>query len=133
MTATDIKALVQRLRHRWSALTWEAADALEALQTEMKADRIICHNEYAERFAEAKARTEKAEAEVERLRDALMEIDQWGKAYPRKVFPEPDLAKARVLLERGGMTLDAISASSMRHVVKGVAKITRTALAGDKP
>jgi hypothetical protein len=34
MSDTDIKALIVRLRHRWSALTWEAADALEALQAE---------------------------------------------------------------------------------------------------
>jgi hypothetical protein len=52
----------------------------------------------------------------------------WSEAYPLTVFPEPDFIKARELLEAGGMTLDAISASSMRHVVEGVGKIAKEAL-----
>jgi hypothetical protein len=47
-------------------------------------------------------------------------------------FPEPDLKKARQLLEAGGMTLDAISAHCMRHVVKGVGKIAKQALGSEK-
>jgi hypothetical protein len=68
MTDTDIVALIERLRKVFHDLVdyvpelMRAADALEALQAQVKADRIICHNEYADRFAEAKARAEKAEA-----------------------------------------------------------------------
>lgn len=67
--------------------------------------------------------------EVARLTDALEQIDAWSRAYPLPVFPEPDLAKARALLEAGGMSLDSISASAMRHAVEGVGKIARDALA----
>ena len=57
-----------------------------------------------------------------------MRIVQWSEAYPLDVFPEPDFKRAHELLRAGGMTLDAISASNMRHVVEGVGKIARAAL-----
>ena len=60
--------------------------------------------------------------------DALERIESWSRAYPLSVFPEPDFRKAAELLRAGGMTLDAISASNMRHVVEGVGKIAREAL-----
>jgi hypothetical protein len=41
------------------------------------------------------------------------------------VFPEPDWAKAARVLKENGMTLDAISASNMRHVLDGVRRIIR--------
>ena len=55
--------------------------------------------------------------------EKLYRIQQWCEAYPLAVFPEPDFAKAAALLEAGGMTIDAISASNMRHVLKGIRKI----------
>lgn len=61
--------------------------------------------------------------ERDELRDRLGDICQWCEAYPLDIFPEPDLHKARQLLEAGGITLDAVSASAMRHVLKGVLKI----------
>jgi hypothetical protein len=65
---------------------------------------------------------------IETLGEALEKIDQWAHAYPLCVFPEPDFKKARELLEAGGITLDAVSASCMRRVILGVAEITRAAL-----
>ncbi len=65
---------------------------------------------------------------VETYEDALHRIEAWSRAYPLSVFPEPDFKKAHDLLQAGGMTLDAISASNMRHVVEGVGKIAREAL-----
>jgi hypothetical protein len=66
----------------------------------------------------------------EKLEEALQQIVKWSEAYPLTVFPEPDFKKARKVLEAAGMpyTLDAISASAMRHVVEGVGKIAREAL-----
>lgn len=55
--------------------------------------------------------------------DALEKLQSWADAYPLTVFPEPDFAKAHELLQAGGMTLDAISASNMRHVINGVRKL----------
>lgn len=66
---------------------------------------------------------------VETLGDGLRCIVQWSEAYPLDVFPEPDLKKAHAVLVAAGMTLDAISASNMRHVVEGVGQIAREALA----
>jgi len=65
---------------------------------------------------------------IERLEEALERIEQWSCAYPLTVFPEPDLKRARELLEAGGMTLDSISAHAMRHVVEGVGEIASRAL-----
>jgi hypothetical protein len=47
-------------------------------------------------------------------------LDNWLSAYPLDVFPEPDLKKARELLEAGGLTLDSVSADMARHVLKRV-------------
>ena len=78
-----------------------------------------------------RARVTKLDAEAERLREALERIGQWSWAYPLSVFPKPDLARARSLLEAGGMTLDSVSADAMRHVVEGVGAIARAVLAGE--
>lgn len=48
------------------------------------------------------------------LADAM---EQWSKAYPLSVFPEPDFAKADQVLKASGLSLSAISAANMRHVV----------------
>jgi hypothetical protein len=64
----------------------------------------------------------------ERMEDALRTIVAWTKAYPLNVFPEPDLVLVRQLLEAGGITLDAVSASAMRHVVEQVGRIAKEAL-----
>jgi hypothetical protein len=64
----------------------------------------------------------------DKMEDALRSIDNWSRAYPLKVFPEPDFAKAAELLKAGGMTLDSISASNMRHVISTVGQIARNGL-----
>jgi len=60
--------------------------------------------------------------------DKFREIDFWAKAYPLDVFPEPDFRRVRELLEAGGITLDSVSASNMRHVINGVANIVSETL-----
>jgi hypothetical protein len=64
-----------------------------------------------------------AEDELEDLRDRLRRIREWCDAYPLEVFPEPNLRRARMVLEDHGITLDSISAQAMRHVLNGVRKI----------
>ena len=66
---------------------------------------------------------------IDELEAALQRIQQWSEAYQLDIFPEPDWKKVRELLEAGGITLDSVSASNMRHVVEGVGKIAREALA----
>lgn len=65
---------------------------------------------------------------IDDLTEALQSISQWADAYPLPIFPEPDLAKAAKLLNDGGITLDAISAHCMRHVIAGVGAIAKKAL-----
>ena len=59
--------------------------------------------------------------------DKFHELDNWAKAYPLDVFPEPDWNKAKELL--GSNLLSCISASNMRHVINGVKDIVENALA----
>jgi len=56
--------------------------------------------------------------ENERLNDIQHEIDNWCKAYPIEVFPEPDFDKVRELLGPG--LLSGVSASCMRHITEGI-------------
>lgn len=71
------------------------------------------------------------EDENERLEEALERIQNWVNAYPLTVFPKPDLKKAHQVLKEAGMTLDAISADAMRHVLDGIKDIVEQALKGD--
>ena len=74
------------------------------------------------------AAIDKLDAENEQYREALEKIQAWAHAYPLSVFPKPDLKKAHKALKAAGMTLDAISADAMRHVLDGVIKIIEQAL-----
>lgn len=66
--------------------------------------------------------------ELARLREALGDLRQWCNAYPVAVFPEPDLKCVAEVLKDAGLTLDAVSASNFRHVLKRVREITDAAL-----
>lgn len=67
---------------------------------------------------------------IDKLETALERIDTWAKAYPLEVFPKPDLKKAAEVLKASGMTLDAISADAMRHVLDGIKEIVIEAMEG---
>lgn len=61
--------------------------------------------------------------EIERLRDVLTRILQWADAYPLDQFPEvqrQDWQRANALLAEKGISMSAMSASNMRHVLSGV-------------
>jgi len=64
-----------------------------------------------------------AAKQIEELTDKMHKIKTWCEAYPITIFPEPDFKKAHEILKQNGMTLDAISASNMRHVLSGIKKI----------
>src|SRR5574340_1240862 len=49
-------------------------------------------------------------------------VHEWSKAYPLHTFPEPDVDRVRAVLEGGGLTIDCVSASNMRHVVETLDK-----------
>lgn len=60
--------------------------------------------------------------------DALEILQEWADAYPISIFPEPDFEKAREALKSAGITLDAISASNMRHVINRVRELVKKGL-----
>jgi len=60
---------------------------------------------------------------AEAAEDKLRRIKTWCEAYPLDVFPEPDMNEARLALTFSGISLDAVSASNMRHVLKGIREI----------
>ena len=67
---------------------------------------------------------------VEQLETALQRIESWANAYPLKIFPEPDFKKVAEVLKAAGLSLDAVSASNMRHVIVRVKNIVTEALKG---
>lgn len=83
--------------------------------------------------AAAQARIQALEMVLHRMQDTLEQLQSWARAYPLDVFPEPDLAKAHELLQAGGITLDAVSAGAMRHVITQVQALVDRALAGGDP
>jgi hypothetical protein len=76
----------------------------------------------------ALAALEAANNRVEKLEAALEKLQQWSEAYPLDIFPEPNFADAVKALSRAGITLDAVSASNMRHVLMRVKEIADAAL-----
>ncbi len=62
------------------------------------------------------------------LENILKSLRTWVKYYPLEVFPEPDLKLAMEALNVVGITLDAVSASSMRHVLTQVTEMINKAL-----
>ena len=127
-----------------SSLYDQAADRIETLQAQNLRLSGMAHDlkkevaisdalliGEAEASLARLARAEAAEAERDRLREALEQIAQWSEAYPTEVFPEPDFARAAAALASSGMSIDAVSASNMRHATNGVGKIARAALKGE--
>lgn len=50
--------------------------------------------------------------------EIIKDIDSWAKAYPEKVFPEPDPDKVKAVCDSLEITLDSLSAMVLRGFVK---------------
>lgn len=99
---------------------------LDQLAIAQRMNRV--HSSLAKQLSRSMMENAKLHVRNTNLEEALQRIQQWSEAYPLAVFPEPDFKKAAELLQAGGITLDAVSASSMRHVIEGVGKIASEAL-----
>ena len=74
---------------------------------------------------------QRREDRIETLEEALQRIAKWSDASLRTIYDEPtpaELQKAREVLKASGMTIDALSAYSMRHALKGVGDIAKGVL-----
>ena len=61
---------------------------------------------------------------LDELEQKLEKIENWCKAYPLDMFPEPNMKYVREILQTySTVTIDEISASNMRHVLEGIKKI----------
>lgn len=98
----------------------------EAARDPSRWEGAATEDEWRSRLATQCEQTLAARAQCERMQEALERIVSWSEAYPLDIF-QPDLKKARELLEAGGISLDAVSAHCMRHVIDGVGKIAREA------
>ena len=96
-----------------------AQERVKELEADIKVYKFTSNN----LFEQKKAIVEIYEAKLEQVREPFRQINDWTKAYPIDISPEPDLQKAREVLEKNGMTLDSISAHAMRYVVNGIAEI----------
>jgi hypothetical protein len=87
----------------------------EGSSAEVEAKMYGAIKDYAQAVADERVRDALAG-----LRDEIAEFDHklvsWANAYPEDVFPKPDLAAVRAALEAAGLSLDCVSAHSMRHV-----------------
>jgi len=117
LARTSANALARVLARRQS----------EAARDPSRWEGAATEDEWRSRLATQCGQTLAARAQCERMQEALERIANWSEAYPLASFLEPDLKKARELLEAGGITLDAVSAHCMRHVIDGVGKIAREA------
>lgn len=71
-------------------------------------------------------------ARLDRMESALEQIQAWASAYPIEVFPEPNWAESAKVLKDAGLSLDAISAANMRHVITRVQEIADNAKRASK-
>lgn len=104
------------LAEKQQGLDNELAARIAALEAEVENLR----QSITEWAAEARQMKSERDAERQRAEQAegvLESLRAWALAYPVAVFPEPDFAKAHELLQAGDITLDAISASTMRHTL----------------
>ncbi len=62
----------------------------------------------------------------DQLIEKLFELEKWCDAYPVDIFPEltvDDFKKIHKILKKSDYTLDRITASNFRYVLKGVKRI----------
>lgn len=124
------QTLVERLRATVTMGLPDRQILLEAADEIARLQGLLAYGTDTDAYHKLRNENERQAVEIDRLELALHSIESWSRAYPLSVFPEPDLKKAAAVLKANEMTLDAISAHCMRHVVEGVGKIARAALAG---
>ncbi|MHC4194283.1 MAG: hypothetical protein ACYSP9_08960, partial [Planctomycetota bacterium] len=111
-----VKRLASQLR--------KACDLIDSLQEQLKQARDVAFR--------WQVRSQESKEQLAARDKALTKIQTWARAYPIDVFEKPNLKKAAEVLKANGMTLDAISADAMRHVLEGVKDIVEQALKGNE-
>ena len=110
----DVREIITNIMAAWDELV-----------AKNEQDKIAWRNDPLGEIEQVEAKNEKLEAEIETLQDKLDRIISWCNAIPLSVFPEPDFVLVRGAIEEEGITLDAITASNMRHIVDGIRDIAK--------
>lgn len=119
----------QDLIDEWSKGYYEGESKQAIISTQAQ-DRFLDDLKRKEKEHDVEVHKE-AVGQCELLEDKMDKIMNWINAYPLDVFPEPDMKKACAILKEHEMTLDAISASNMRHVLEGIRKLIDNEPSGD--
>jgi hypothetical protein len=115
---------LRRLKEEVAALSARLAE-VEAERDTWMADSAAAWDKCEER----RLLQEAAEVKLASAVEGLRRIQSWADAYPLTVFPEPDFKKSRDALAAAGISLDAVSASNMRHAITGAGEIARAIIA----
>lgn len=128
LTETDAR-LIASMRNNWS-------DALEEIEAQKKRiEQLETRLNIAVKIAPNRTKEDfdwNILDRIDQLETVLNRLRSWARAYPLDVFPEPDFIKVRELLAAGGITIDAVSASNMRHVIYEVQKMISKVLPEEK-
>jgi hypothetical protein len=126
--APDSEDVIERLRARITELeAWakEWHDTAETICLLAGVSQGLGADEMVVAFRDT---NDALRARVAALEAALEDFVKWSEAYPTSIFVEPDYAKAHALLQAGGMTLDALSAATLRLATQEMGKRARAAL-----
>ena len=142
----DDRKMVEELRRRGDAVSVRAADRFETYfrmdceAAEHVESVIVTRTDFSGdppyvgwkglglALNEALDERDKLGNQCDKQETALHRIEQWSQAYPLTIFRKPDYPAIHAALAAAGLTLDAVSADCMRHVVEGVGRIAREAL-----
>ncbi len=115
----DLRLLIGQITRSFVAADPATAELVTLRLLAQNADSVMETNRVmGERLLEQKAL-------LDRVAEVYEAIDHWCQAYPTDIFPEPDWKKAHEVLTANGMTLDAISASCMRHVITKIGEMVQ--------
>lgn len=105
----------------------EEIKALHVRITELVEQADAAYAPYRERVeafrAERDSAVEALDKTRERLHDAeevIAKVDNWARAYPLDVFPEPDIARCAELLNTGGQSIERLAAYARRGAIEWI-------------
>lgn len=123
--STDLQSCIDRMpiwNPKNNSYTTSDVPAEEYLRVTAQA-MVYLFREVRDSWQESCRESSALTASLAKMKEQLEKIERWCDGYALEVFPEPNFKKASKVLKENGMSLDAISASNMRHVLNGVREL----------